>query len=143
DGSEVAFIRGSREFMAATPPVDGMEPEVTVTHSSPDHLTLDVSHSGQGLLVVSEVYSESWQATVDGEEVPVYQTNHALLGIPVGPGDHTVEISYAPETLAAGLWISGLAGAGSLGALGYAGWAFLSRRRGAADVSAGYPRMVR
>jgi uncharacterized membrane protein YfhO len=91
-------------------------------------MTLDVSHRGEGLLVVSEVYSENWKATIDGEAIDVLQTDHALLGIPVGPGEHTVELQYDPDALTLGLWISGLTAAGALAVVGYAGWARISRR---------------
>jgi uncharacterized membrane protein YfhO len=97
-------------------------------------MTLDVAHSGEGLLVVSEIYSENWTATVDGEEVKVLQTDHALLGIPVGPGEHTVEVRYEPVTLTVGLWVSGITGLGAAGALAWAGWSGVSRRRQEARV---------
>jgi len=127
DGADVAYVQGEIPDVAA--PADGSEPRVTVSSRSPDSMTLDVSHSGEGLLVVSEVYSENWKATVDGDEVDVLQTDHALLGIPVGPGEHTVDLHYAPEALTLGLWISGLTGVCAVAVLGYAGWAGLSRRQ--------------
>jgi uncharacterized membrane protein YfhO len=95
---------------------------------SPDSRTVAVSHSGEGLLVVSEVYSENWKATVDGEEVDVLQTDHALLGIAVGPGEHTIHLRYEPDSLTRGLWISGLTGTCSIAVLGYAAWAGVTRR---------------
>jgi hypothetical protein len=126
DGGEVAFVDG--ELPPLSPPVDGSVADVTVTDWTPDGMTLEVDQSGEGLLVVSEVYSESWKATVDGEEVEVLQTNHALLGIPVGPGQHTVEVRYDPDALTLGLWVSGISGLGSIAVLGWAGWHGLTRR---------------
>jgi hypothetical protein len=125
NGGEVAFVNG--ELPSVAPPADGAAPQVTVTRWSPDAMTLDVSHSGLGLLVVSEVYSENWKATVDGEAVEVLQTDHALLGIPVGPGQHTLEIRYDPDSLTVGLWISGITWAASIVVLAYAGWVGLAR----------------
>ncbi|MDQ3444124.1 MAG: YfhO family protein [Chloroflexota bacterium] len=127
DGSEVGFVQA--EVPELSPPSDGTEPQVTVANWSPDTMTLNVAHSGDGLLVVSEVFSENWKATVDGEEVDVLQTNHALLGIPVGQGEHTIQLRYDPDSLVLGLWVSGLGAAGSLSVIGYAGWAGLVRRR--------------
>jgi hypothetical protein len=127
DGADVAFVEGEAPNVSL--PAAGSEPEVTVSGMTPDGMTLDVSQSGEGLLVVSEIYSENWHATIDGEEVDVLQTDHALLGIPVGPGDHTIDLRYEPESLTLGLWISGLTAAASLAILGYAAWAALSRRR--------------
>jgi len=128
-GSEVAFVDGALADMAA--PTDGTTPQVTTTHWSPDSMTLSVSHGGNGLLVVSEVYSESWKATIDGKGVDVLQTDGSLLGIPVAPGQHTVVVRYDPDALTVGLWISGLTGGVALAVLAYAGWIELSplRRR--------------
>jgi hypothetical protein len=135
DGAEVAYVKG--EPPTFSPPADGEEPEVTVASWSPDGMRLDVSSSGEGLLVVSQVYSEGWKATVDGEAVDVLQTDHALLGIPVEPGERTVELRYQPDALTLGLWISGIAGAGSIAALGYAGWAGVSRRESLSSMGKG------
>ena len=138
DGAEVAFVQG--EPPSVSPPAEGDEPQVTVSERGPDGMTLEVSHSGEGLLVVSQVYSEDWEATVDGEAVEVLQTNHALLGIPVGPGEHTVEVRYDPHALTLGLWISGLTGAGSVAVLGYVGWSFVLRRREPCPEPCGHGR---
>jgi hypothetical protein len=128
DGGKVAFVEG--DLPPVSPPSDSAEPQVTVTETSPDGMTLSVSHTGQGLLVVSEIYSENWTATVDGEEVEVIQTDHALIGIPVGPGDHTIEVRYEPVTLTVGLWVSGFTGLASIIALAWAVWErFTGRRR--------------
>ena len=135
DGSDVAYVKG--ELPDVSPPPGGADPEVTVSSWSPDSITFDVTHSGEGLLVVSQIYSENWKATVDGEEVDVIQTDHALLGVPVGPGEHTVTVSYDPDSLTLGLWISGLTGAGSIAVLGYAGWLALSRRKAGMPLNAG------
>lgn len=126
DGAEIAFVNGPRPELSA--PDDGAEPHVTVVDREPDVMSLEVTHSGDGLLVVSEVYSAGWKATVDGEEVDVLQTNHALLGIPISPGEHTVELRYAPTSLEIGLWISGVSGLGAIAILGYAGWSGIRGR---------------
>ncbi len=126
-GAEVAYVLG--ELPAVSPPPDGSQPTVTVSDSTADSLTIEVDHDGQGLLVVSEIYSENWTATVDREELDVLQTDHALLGIPLEPGEHTIDLRYEPESLTVGLWISGLATIGSAGVVGYAGWSAISRRK--------------
>jgi uncharacterized membrane protein YfhO len=127
DGSEVAYVQG--DIPEVSPPPDSASPDVSVSRWSPDSLTIDVSHSGEGLLVVSQVHSENWKATVDGEEVVVLQTDHALLGIPVSPGEHEIVVRYDPDSLRLGLWISGLTSIGAIGAIGYAGWTITSQRR--------------
>ena len=120
DGAEVAFVEGA--VPQVSPPPAGSRGAVTVTEDEPDGITFDVTHEGRGLLVVSEIWSRGWKATVDGVPVDVLQTDHALLGIPVDAGTHTVELRYAPVELTIGLWTSTLAGLGAAGLLGYAGW---------------------
>jgi len=127
DGGEVAYVEG--EVPAVSAPAGGEAPSVTMTGWTEDSRTIEVSQTGEGLLVVSEVYSENWKATVDGEEVEVLQADHALLGIPVGPGEHAVVVRYAPDSLALGLRISGIAAVGSIAVLAYAAWLGLQRRK--------------
>jgi uncharacterized membrane protein YfhO len=105
-------------------------------------MTVEVSHSGEGLLVVSQIYSEGWKATVDGEAADVLQTDHALLGILVGPGEHTIELRYAPDALAVGVWVSGVSGLAAAGALLYGGAVWLRRMRDrtrGANLATGMP----
>ena len=48
-----------------------------------------------GLLVLSEIYYKpGWRAYVNGEETPVYQTNHILRSIYVPSGEHQIEFRY-------------------------------------------------
>lgn len=127
DGAEVAFVRDVPSTVA--PPVDGEESSVRMSTWTPDALIFQVNHTGEGMLIVSQVYSENWTATVDGQSVDVLQADHALLGIPVGPGEHTVEVRYAPATLKIGLWVSGVSGVLAIAVLGYGGWVAIKERR--------------
>lgn len=70
--------------------------------------------SAPGLVVFSEVYEEGWNAYVDGERVDILRTDHALRGVPVLAGKHTIEFRYDPESIRIGLWISGVSGLGVL-----------------------------
>lgn len=126
DGADVAIVDGA--LPPVSTPANGADARVTVADWTPDGMTLQVDQAGEGLLVVSEVYSEGWKATVDGEDVGVLQADHALLGIPMGPGQHTVELRYAPDALRLGLWTSGVSVVGSLAVLGWAGWSGITRR---------------
>lgn len=69
-----------------------------------DRITATVT--GPGLLVLSEVYSPDWTATVDGELTAIYPTDVALRGV-FGPwGTHTIEMVYRPWRVYAGALIS-------------------------------------
>ena len=55
---------------------------------------ISISDTG-GLLVLSEIYYKpGWKATVDGNETPIYQTNHILRSVEVPPGEIEVIFEY-------------------------------------------------
>ena len=86
-------------------------------------IDVDARAERSALLVVSEAWFPGWHATVDGEEVPVLRVDGMLVGVPLGPGDHHVELRYRAPGLAAGAVIAGATAAGLIGA------ALVSRRR--------------
>ncbi len=56
-----------------------------------NHITVEVSTPREGLLVVSENYLPIWwEATMDGEAVPIHQINTLQRGVVVPSGEHTV-----------------------------------------------------
>lgn len=73
---------------------------VTITSYEPNRLTYDVRSAAGGVVVFSEIYYPGWTATVDGVEVPVGRVNYVLRAISVKPGDHKVELTFRPKTLA-------------------------------------------
>ena len=99
-----------------------------VTAYEPDRVTIATQAAAPGLLVVSEVYESGWRAYVDGDEVEILPTHHALRGVPIPSGEHTVEMQYDPLSLRLGLWISGMATAAMLAIFIIAGWSWLSGR---------------
>ena len=118
DGRTVAFVDGPLPGVSS--PAPGSVESVTITGRENNRLTANVTAASAGLAVFSEVYEEGWKAWVDGAPVEILRTNHALRGIPVGPGEHTVEFRYEPESIRVGLWISGVSVAGVLGVLALA-----------------------
>ena len=67
----------------------------------PDGYTLEVETDRPALVVISENYYPAWQATVDGESVPLLRANYTFRAVPVPAGTHTVEFTYRSETLGA------------------------------------------
>ena len=91
--------------MLAQPGADQDE-QVLVTDYQPERIEIDVRAAADGLLVVSDTYSEGWEATMDGESVEILPTNLALRGVPVNAGTHTVVLTYRTPWLRVGLAIS-------------------------------------
>ena len=83
------------------------------------------------LLVVSELYYPAgWEATLDGEEVPIYRADHLLRAVPVPEGEHTLVMRFAPRSHTAGVWVSGISTVHVYGGiLGLVGRAYMRRRK--------------
>lgn len=84
------------------------EPEwgASITHYSLNEITVEVSTSHDGILVLSEVYYPGWKAYVDGRQEEISRANWNLRAIPLTAGMHTVEFRFKPRPFRIGLWIS-------------------------------------
>jgi hypothetical protein len=71
-----------------------------------DGMTIEVTASAPGLLVLSEVYAPGWHASVDGQPARVVPVDGILRGIRVPAGTTTVELVYCPLSLSIGTAIS-------------------------------------
>jgi len=65
-----------------------------------------VTSDRSALLVVADNWYPAWHASVDGEDAPVLRTYHSLRAVPVGPGEHTVEMWYHANVLSESFWLS-------------------------------------
>ena len=61
---------------------------------------LRVSCASSRLLVVSHNYHPNWRAYVDGGEVGIRRANYVWQAVPVGPGEHQVELRYRSPAVA-------------------------------------------
>jgi len=118
DGRHTAFVDGPIPPLA--PSAQPSEESVTAMESGADELTFRAKANAAGLVVFSETYEEGWHAYVDGERVPILRTNHALRGVAVSSGTHTIEMRYEPTSLTVGLWTSGITSIAVLGVIGLA-----------------------
>ncbi len=78
--------------------------EVRLLETSADRLKYQAN--GPGLLVLGEVYAPDWTATLDGEPTAIFPTDVALRGVYMPWGTHTIELTYQPKRVYAGLLIS-------------------------------------
>ena len=69
------------------------------------------------------------EALVDGQAAPILPTDHALRGVPLPAGAHTVELRYEPPPLRLGLAITGVTGVAMLVVFVASGFASLAKRR--------------
>jgi hypothetical protein len=99
---------------------------------SPQSARIDVTASGNGIVLVRDTFDEGWRATVDGDPAPVLRTDYFLQGVPVTAGTHTVVLTYRDPAIGIGLAVSAVALALLLGTAAV----LASRRRkaGSAEV---------
>ena len=98
-----------------------------ITSYEPEEVDVEAELDEPGLLVLSDVHYPGWRAEVDGREVPIERVDHALRGVPLSAGSHTVAFRYEPLSWRIG-WIVSLLGLALLAAAVVAG--LRGRRRG-------------
>jgi len=74
-----------------------------------DHQRLTVTSDRNALLVIADNWFPAWRATVDGEEAPVLRAYHSVRAVPVGPGEHVVELRYESPVIEGSLILSTVA----------------------------------
>ena len=87
----------------------GLSKNVGVEGKSAGYIKIAASLDAPGILVVSEAWHWNWIAQVDGAEVKPILADGALIGVPLGAGHHTIELSYRPLDLWVGAGVSVLA----------------------------------
>lgn len=81
-----------------------------------------------GVVVVTDTFYPGWEATLDGEPVPILRANTVFRAVAVPAGEHVVEMRYRPRMFRLGVALSlGTLLAGSAFAL----WLAWSPRRSA------------
>jgi hypothetical protein len=123
--ARMALVDADAVQPGAFPPGDA---GVDVTAIRDGSITVRVSSSGGGFLVLSEAYYPGWHARIDGSALqPVHRANRALQGLEVPPGQHVVVFEFTSRARALG---AGLSAAGTLmlASISVGGW-FRSRRR--------------
>jgi uncharacterized membrane protein YfhO len=98
-----------------------------ILHYEPEVISAVVNTPTAGWLVLTDAWYPGWDATVDGEHVPVERADILFRAIPVPAGEHNVEWNYQPGSYRLGLAVS-LCALGLLTA-GIA-WLVFSRRFG-------------
>lgn len=94
---------------AIRPPPPGSAPSrASFVSYRPEHVVIDVLAAAPGVLVTSEAYAAGWQATLDGEPVPIHRANHAFRAVLVPEGRHTVAFTYRPLAARTGYVLTAL-----------------------------------
>ena len=90
--------------------------QVTVTNHTPctieqvrfqqNHIDAEVHAMAPSLVVLSQTYYHLWQASVDGQRVPLFHANVAFQALQVPAGTHHIKLVYHDSNLLTGAAIS-------------------------------------
>jgi hypothetical protein len=78
-----------------------------ITEYTPNRIRAQVDATEDGWAVFSEVWYPGWEATVDGQPVPIARADTLFRAVAVPPGHHTIELHFQAPSLRLGLLISG------------------------------------
>ncbi|MGC1473061.1 MAG: YfhO family protein [Psychroserpens sp.] len=80
---------------------------ITLTDFQPNALKYKSTNANKGFAVFSEMYyGNGWQATIDGNSVPIQRVNYALRALKVPAGKHVIEFKFEPQVVQTGTMIS-------------------------------------
>ena len=72
---------------------------VRVTSYTAERVELEVVAEAAGYLVLTDAWYPGWQASVDGEPVPVHRADLLFRAVAVDPGRHQVVFTFRPASL--------------------------------------------
>jgi hypothetical protein len=104
---DIALVESpANNVKSSTAPVQPSNAEIT--YFSANHIELETQISQPGWLVLSEIWYPGWQASVNGQAQPVERVNGLLRGVYLAEAGHfDISLSYMPQSLRWGSWISG------------------------------------
>lgn len=66
----------------------------TITRYEPNRVTIEVSGSGDRLLVLGDMDYPGWVARLNGEAVPIHRANYLFRAVVIPTGEHELEFEY-------------------------------------------------
>ncbi|HMV46800.1 MAG TPA: YfhO family protein, partial [Blastocatellia bacterium] len=81
---------------------DFLQHTLEIKSYTPHRIDVAVDGINNGLLVLSEIFYDGWEARVDGEPTKIYRTDYTLRGVVVPAGNHRVEFVYRPRSFRLG-----------------------------------------
>ncbi|MDX1413939.1 MAG: YfhO family protein [Candidatus Promineifilaceae bacterium] len=80
--------------------------QATVIKYAPESVTIGVQTAEPAFLVLADAYYPGWQALLNGQFVPIYETNQVLRGVYVPAGSHEVIFNFQPRPVQIGLLLA-------------------------------------
>jgi hypothetical protein len=102
--SQIVYLPAWAESAAKT--LTRSNVEISKVQFAAHRISFTSKAAAPALTVVAQTFYHWWQATVDGQPVPIWQANHAFQAIQVPQGNHEVLIEYKDRAFQWGLSIS-------------------------------------
>lgn len=105
-------VDARREVLLETAPPPLSDPgdpdadRVRIVERDSSQMVVRTASSADSLLVLSEIITPGWRATLDGRPAELLTANHAFRALALPSGEHVVELRYRPRGLYAGLGVS-------------------------------------
>ncbi|MEE8160492.1 MAG: YfhO family protein, partial [Acidobacteriota bacterium] len=99
---------------------------VLMTVDEPNEIRLEAQAEAASYLLLNDSWFPGWQATVNGRQVPIHRANLMFRAVQIPAGRSEVIFTYRPQSVRAGLQVSGL----SLLLLGWLFWESYRARKG-------------
>lgn len=80
--------------------------QATIDRYTAHHVAITARTPAPGILILSDVFYPGWQVTVDGQQAVLLQVNHALRGVYLPAGDHSVTFDFKPVVFYVGLGVT-------------------------------------
>jgi len=74
--------------------------------SNPNRVILDVDIAQPAMLVMTDLWHNNWNVTVNGEPRPLYRVNYLQRGVWCRPGKYRVIMEFRPASLKRGLFMT-------------------------------------
>jgi uncharacterized membrane protein YfhO len=101
DPLTTAVIEGA--VPAAVKSRDPVQPEpVKIKRPTNDRVSIEITATSPGYLVLTDIYYPGWTVTVDGRPTTIVRANYLMRAVAVEPGRHQIEFLYRPKSLTAG-----------------------------------------
>ena len=94
---------------------------ITLTSWTDTSLKGSITAEDPGVMYTSIPYDKGWTITVDGAEVTPRKLFDTFLAVDLSGGTHEISMTYEPEGLRTGAWITGASAAvlGMIVLIGY------------------------
>lgn len=103
---EDSVTLGDASPFAGSQPSVGHGAEIEVLSYEPEKVVATVVAPSDGWLVLSDAWYPGWEATLDGNPVPVERANVLFRAIAVPAGTHHIELLFQPTSFRLGAAIS-------------------------------------